>query len=74
MSCVLNERLPPCCPILAAIDRNNTDLLALMDPLMNNNPFAQQCGSGDVILERSLEAMTEKSCDDEDEPERPGIN
>ena len=72
MECVLQERLPPCCPTLAAIDRNNTDLVALMDPFMNNNPFAQQCGSRGVILERSLETMTEKSCDDKEEPMRPG--
>ena len=72
MTCVLKERLPPCCPILAAIDRNNTDLLALMDPLMNNNPFVQQCGSRGIMLERSIETMTKNSCDDDEEPERPG--
>ena len=72
MTCVLKERLPPCSPILAAIDRNNTDLLALMDPLMNDNPFVRQCGNRGVMLERSIETMTKKSCDDDKEPERPG--
>ena len=73
MTCVLKERLPPCCPILEAIDRNNTDLLALMNPLMDDNPFVQQCGSRGVMLERSIETMTENFCDDDEEPERPRL-